>query len=193
MIRFALLTLLIGCADKIDHETSSPDAGLGSNGGSGGGGTARVATTRGTDGTYTTTVDATADDAWVDVDFETGAEVDASASWDLRFERFHISANGGVSGSGGVQVAPVMATFAALTTAPTDGWLTDTADMNADGMPDYAMDSWYDYDVDTHILTPKAITWAVKTDGGASLKLEVVKYYDGAGTSGNFTLHWGPL
>jgi len=43
------------------------------------------------------------------------------------------------------------------------------------------------------LLTPRPIIWVVKTAGGATLKLEILKYYDDAGTSGWFSLHWGPL
>jgi len=183
----ALAHLATGCADDIAH--ASPDAGLPAG---------KVATTRNAaDGTYTTVVDSTSMTDWIYADFETGGEVLATAPWDLRFQRFHISTNGGASGGGGVEVAAIAgASFAAVTAAPTSGFLADAADGNGDGMPDYAFeqgDGWYDYDPATHLLSPKPIVWAVKTDGGAMLKLEIVKYYDAAGTSGWFQLHWGPL
>lgn len=193
-----LIALLVGCADKIDHDvpvdaapTPTADAPPTQTA------PGKVATTRGADGTYTSVVDATSMTDWIYADFETGKEARATDAWDLRFQRFHISTNSGVSGSGGVQVAPVTGTtFAALTTAPAAGYLTDTADANGDGMPDYVFDqgdTWYHYDDATHVLTPLPVVWVVKTDGGATLKLEIVKYYDDAGTSGWFTLHWGPL
>lgn len=197
MIRTTALLLCslcaAGCADKIDHAT--PDAGPpdGSTGPA-----SKVKTTRSTsDGTYTTVVDSSSMTDWTYVDFETGAQVLDTDPWDLRFQRFHISTNGGISGAGGVSVAPVTGTaFAALTAAPAAGFISDTADADGDGLPDYAFDqgdTWYDYDVTTHILTPRPIVWVVETDGGATLKLELEKYYDDAGTSGWFTLHWGPL
>jgi hypothetical protein len=134
---------------------------------------------------------------WTYADFETGKAVTATDAWDLRFQRFHISTNGGVSGSGGVRVAPVTGTtFAALTAAPTTGFVADAADGNGDGVPDYAFDqgaTWYSYNDASHVLTPLPIVWVVETDGGATLKLEIANYYDAAGTSGWFTLHWGPL
>ncbi|HET9619789.1 MAG TPA: HmuY family protein [Kofleriaceae bacterium] len=183
------LALAAGCADKIDHGAAPPDAGSPPG---------KITTTRNTaDGTYTSVVDATSETAWIYADFETGTAVAASDAWDLRFQRFHISTNGGVSGAGGVQVAPVTGTaFADLHAAPTTGFLADAADGNGDGMPDYAFeqgDGWYDYDPTTHVLAPFPTVWVVKTDGGATLKLEIVKYYDDAGTSGWLTLHWGPL
>ncbi|HEY0194205.1 MAG TPA: hypothetical protein VGC42_23985, partial [Kofleriaceae bacterium] len=62
--------------------------------------------------------------------------------------------------------------------------------------PDYVFDQgdgWYDYDVGTHVLSAKPNIYVVKTDGGSTIKLEIKKYYDDAGTSGWLTLHWGPL
>jgi len=185
-----------GCADRIGH--AQPDAALpapdaGNRDALPAG---KVQTTRGSDATYTTVVDATSYTEWIYADFETGVAVDASAAWDLRFQRFHISANGGVSGPGGVEVAAVPEAFADVTTAPTGGYLSDAGDADGDGMPDYAFDqgdSWYDYNDVTHALTPKAITWVMKTAGGATLKLEILTYYDIAGSPAWFTLHWAPL
>jgi hypothetical protein len=197
MIRTTLsltaVCLAAGCADKIDH--AQPDAALPTDAAVT---PAKVATTRNAaDGTYTTVVDSTSMTDWIYADFEQGKETTATTPWDLRFQRFHISTNGGVTGTGGVEVAALTGTtFAAVTAAPTTGYLADAADGDGDGAPDYAFergDGWYDYDEGTHALSPKPIVWVVKTDGGATLKLEIQKYYDAAGTSGWFTLHWGPL
>jgi hypothetical protein len=193
MTRTALVLLLIavpaGCAEPIGSATpdaGQPDAPPG-----------KVQTTRGSDGTYTTVVDATSMSDWTFADFETGGEAATTAPWDLRFQRFHVSTNGGVSGSGGVAVAPITGTtFAAVTAAPATGFVSDAPDGAGDQQPDYAFeqgDGWYDYDPATHALSPKSTVWVIKTAGGATLKLEIVKYYDAAGTSGWFTLHWGPL
>jgi hypothetical protein len=154
-------------------------------------------TARNSDGTYTTVVDSTSTEAWTHGDFETGMITDANGPWDLRFQRFHISTNGGVSGSGGVEVTPVAAPFAGVTTPPASGWLSDAADGNDTNMdPDYAFeqgDGWYDYDSTTHVLEPKPLVWIVKTNGGSTIKLEITAYYDDAGTAGWFTLHWSPM
>jgi hypothetical protein len=190
MARHSIITALgvtllaTGCFESIepDHD-QGPDAGTTTEG--------RITTTRGGGGTYTTIVDATSMTEWIHGDIETGAEVDASAPWDLRFQRFHISTNGGASGSGGVMVAPVVGvTFAEMTTAPAEGWISDAPD------GDYAFEQgegWYDYDPTTHKLTPRPIVWAVKTNGGSTIKLEITSYYDGAGTGGMLQLHWAPL
>lgn len=188
----ALIAALLGaCADKIGHD--APDANLAFDASTSG----KVRTSRAADGTYTTVVDATSMTDWIYVDFATGAEVDAAAAWDLRFQRFHISTNGGISGQGGVEAAPIMnSSFAAVTTAPATGYLVDADDVDGNGVPDYAFDqgdSWYNYDVGSHVLSPRPYVWAVKLHGGAAIKLEITKYYDDAGTSAWFTLHWGTL
>lgn len=181
-----------GCFESI--APNKPDAGAGADAAPLG----KYTTTRGADGTYMTIVDSTSATEWIYGDFETGAEVDAMGPWDLRFQRFHISTNGGISGSGGVEVAPVSGvTFAQVTSAPASGWISDAADGDDANMdPDYAFeqgDGWYDYNPMTHVLTPKPLVWVVKTEGGSTIKLEILDYYDEAGTAGWFTLHWGPL
>lgn len=190
LLVLAISLVAAGCADEIGPDDDPvPDRGTEP--------PANVATTRSADGTYTSVINATSDKVWIHADFETGREVDAAATWDLRFQRFHISANGGSSGAGGVEVAPVTGTFASLTAAPTTGWGTDLADADADAIPEYVFDQgdgWYDYNQMTHVLTPKPIVWAIRTaNGGPTIKLEIQSYYDAAGTSGWFTLHWGPL
>jgi hypothetical protein len=158
----------------------------------------KYTTTRGTDGTYTTVVDATVATAWTHGDFETGAEMADTGPWDLRFQRFHISTNGGISGSGGVEVASVAdVAFAQVTAPPDTGWTSDAPDGDDANMdPEYAFeqgDSWYDYNPMSHALTPKPLVWIVRTNGGSTIKLEITKYYDDAGTAGWFTLHWSPM
>jgi hypothetical protein len=183
-----------GCFESIVPET--PDAGEQPTGDAAVSG--KHTTTKNLDGTYTTLVDATSMTEWTHGDFETGAEVMAAGPWDLRFQRFHISTNGGSSGSGGVEVAAVSGVaFAQMTSMPATGWISDAPDGDDTNMdPDYAFeqgDGWYDYDATTHKLTPKPIVWAIKTNGGAGIKLEIVTYYDAAGTAGWLQLHWAAL
>jgi hypothetical protein len=87
--------------------------------------------------------------------------------------------------------------FAQVTSAPASGWISDAVDGDDANMdPDYAFeqaDGWYDYDPMTHVLTPKSLVWVMKTNGSSTIKLEITKYYDDAGTAGWFTVHWGPM
>jgi hypothetical protein len=190
MMRVAFV-LLAGCFQSIAPDR--PDAGEGDAAPLG-----KYTTTRNPDGSYTTIIDSTSAEEWTYGDFETGAESTPDAAWDLRFQRFHISTNGGISGSGGVEIAPAPGvTFAQMTAAPSTGWIADAADGDDANMdPDYAFeqgDGWYDYNPMNHVLTPKPLVWAVRTNGGSTIKLEIAKYYDNAGTAGWFTVHWSPL
>lgn len=150
------------------------------------------------DGSYTLRVDATSSSAWTALDLDAQALVaDGAPGWDLAFQRMNVKSNGGVSGSGGVKVARLAAPFDAVTAPPTEGFATDAADGPDEGTaPDYAFstsDPWYDYNVNTHILTPKAVTYVVLSTEGKAFKLEFKKYYDDAGTSGYPTVRFAAL
>jgi len=192
MTRICILPIVLAaaCADPIGSEL--PDAAPPSPQ------TGKVRTTRDpSTGVSTTVVDATSMTGWTYADFETGGEVETTAPWDLRFQRFHISTNGGESGTGGVQVAVLAGkTFAQVTSAPASGYISDAPDANGDGQPEFAFeqgDGWYEYDGTTHQLKPRPNVYVVKTAGGATVKLAIVSYYDGAGTSGWLSLQWAAL
>lgn len=177
------------CAADLQPE-AEPDAGDPAPAG-------KVSTVRNPDGTYTTRVDATAMDGWTRVDVETGVEPSDEGAWDFAARRFHIKLNGGVSGSAGVEVAPVPGSLADVSAAPSAGWITDDADGDdADAEPDYAFaqgDGWYAYDPTTHALSPRPLVWVMRTGDQTMIKLVIEDYYDDAGTSGVFTLRWAPL
>ena len=162
-----------------------------------------VATESNGAGESTTTIDASNAEAWVYFSFASGAEVTpvdpaTSADWDLGFQRFHIISNGGVSGSGGAAVAAVVEqTFESVTSAPAEGYVADQPDSDDD---DAVANSafaenggWYDYDGATNRLSPKPIVYVVRTSTGAHYKLEILDYYDAAGTSGHPSFVWMPL
>lgn len=185
-----LLVLTSGCAvDLIDtYEWSN-----GSGDGPGGDGP-RVVTVD--DGPfYETVVDATSVTEWVGMDLDAGGDEDVGIDndvWDLRFQRFHISVNGGISGDmGGEAVFVPDLALADATEAPADGWVTDEADSDDENTdPDYALHTWYLYDEETHVLTPDPGVWFVRTTDGQVFPLEVRWYYDEAGSSGVVTFGW---
>lgn len=156
--------------------------------------TGPVTTFQNADGTFTTVVDATSLTAWTHLDFDTRAEATEGGPWEVRFQRFHISVNGGVTGARGVEVAPVAGRlFDEVVAAPAGGWLTDAP---AGDVPGYAFeqgDGWYDYDFERHVLTPRPLVWVVRSPGGATVKLRLERYYDAVGTPGWITLRWKPL
>lgn len=144
-----------------------------------------------------TTVDATDALAWVYVDADDDlAELDGPRpGWDLGFSRQRIMLDGGVSGDAGVELAIVPAArLEDVAAAPTDGWITDQADDDDENSePEYAFDAWFDYDPDTHVLTPKDLVFVVRTSEARLVATEIVSYYDEAGSSGLFTLRWRTL
>lgn len=137
--------------------------------------------------------------AWVYVDLDTGLEVipvDAANdnAWDVAFRRSNIAVNGGVTGSGDVEVAVLATPFDDVTSAPAGGYVTDVADGDDDDtLPDYVFRAWYDYDTTTHVLTPADHTYVVHTTAGAFVKLRMTAYYDAVGTSGSPSFRWVAL
>lgn len=142
------------------------------------------------------TVDATDAERWVGFDLDAlELPVDPEgATWDLRFRRYEVELDGGVSGDGDVAVAWVDASFDGLTEVP-DGiaWLTDGPDADGDGVPERALDGWYVYDQATHQLSPAPGAWLVRTNAGALFRLAFLSYYDPAGTPARLRLQVGPL
>lgn len=149
------------------------------------------------DGSITTVVDATSKEVWVGLDLDTGLQVSASedAAWDLSFQRFGIRSRGGVNGTGGVEVAVLPSQdFLQLTQAPASGFAVDAADGDDEGSdPDtvfQANGGWYAYDVSTHKLSPRAQVYVVRSDSRAYFKVEMLSYYDDAGTPAMLKLRW---
>ena len=145
-------------------------------------------------GTLITTVDATSKTDWIYYSFSKASVVDASAGWDIAFQRSLIKANSGVSGNGSVIIAHVDVEFEEVTQAPNDGYRVDTLDDA--GAPVYAFDndgSWYNYDINTHILTPKVRTYIIR-GAEAFYKFKIHDYYGtDAKTSAVITFEWGTL
>lgn len=160
----------------------------------------RITNTVETSGAVLSQVNAADAMSWVYVQLGSGTEVmpqdpQSSRDWDLAFQRYQIKVNGGVSGTGGVEVALLTGTpFASLMSAPAAGYVTDQADSGDDGPePDYAFvqrGTWYDYNVMTHLLTPKDQLYVLRAASGAYYKLQLTAYYDQAGSSGYPTIRW---
>ena len=153
-----------------------------------------------TDGdTRALTVDATVSDVWVYLDLEDGALVSPADprqddTWHLALQRYNLAVNGGVSGSGGVEVASVEGRdLDGLIAAPAEGWRTDLADADGDGAPEYALGDWYDYDAATHVLSPANRIYALCDGAGSCFKLSIEGYYDDVGTPAMLSLGWAPL
>ncbi|MCP3103616.1 HmuY family protein [Myxococcus sp. K15C18031901] len=152
------------------------------------------------DNSITTVVDAQSRETWIGFDLDTGAQVaaDTDAVWDLSFQRFGIRSRGGISGTGGVEVAVVTGkTFAQITYAPATGYAVDAADGDDEGTdPDtvfQANGGWYVYDMTTHKLAARDQVYVVRTDAGAYFKVQMLSYYDDAGTASVLKLQWAKV
>lgn len=129
-------------------------------------------------------VDATDEDAWVAFDLDTGEFVDhAAATWDVAFRRFNVDLAEGLA-------AAVVedATYEDVTAVPDDGWREDLPDEDNDGVPEYALADWYDYDQDQHLLTPATRVYVVVSSEGRYHKVAFDSYYDPAGTPARISL-----
>jgi hypothetical protein len=153
------------------------------------------------DGVVTTVVDATDASVWHALDLETGQEVaDGEDGWDLAFSRFRVRTNGGVSGDGGVQIAALEGqSFDALVRAPAEGWTVDRPDgeLDDDAEPDNVFNNgerdWYEYEQETHTLTPRDVTYAIATGDGHFYKLRFDAYYDAAGSPAWVRFRWAQI
>ncbi|MCE9669380.1 HmuY family protein [Myxococcus stipitatus] len=152
------------------------------------------------DGSITTVVDSTSRDVWIGFDLDTGTQVaaDKDEVWDLAFQRFGIRSRGGNNGTGGVEVAVVTdKTFAQITQAPATGYLVDAADGDDEGTdPDtvfQANGGWYAYDITTHKLVAREQVYVVRTDSKAYFKVQMLSYYDDAGTPSILALRWAKV
>jgi len=159
-----------------------------------------VKTEREPDGSFASEVNATDMQSWVYFSLQSQQEVTPdgpgpSPSWDLGFRRSNVKVNSGTSGAGSVMVAVASGPFESLTRAPTEGYISDAADADMDGSPDYAFaagEGWYSYDPATHVLTARDTVFVVKTPGG-DFKLQFSSYYDVAGTPGMPQFRWAKL
>jgi hypothetical protein len=153
------------------------------------------------DGVHRARVQAKDEIEWVYMNLEQGKWVPAepepdAAAWDLAFRRFNMKLNGGASGGGDAAVIPLPgAVFDDIDAVPADAmFLTDEPDADADGVPEYVMsigdNRWYAYDVATHVLMPKDMVYVVKGATGSYYKLQMLEYYDMAGTPGYPAFRW---
>ena len=135
------------------------------------------------------TVDATSHQTWTKINLQGGVVIDDSV-WDLAFRRFSVRLNGGDSGPGyGLGQKQAGNEFGVVRIAPNSGWTTD-----GDDVADLAFSDWYEYDLDTHRLTPTTGTWLLRSgDGLRFYEFQIRAYYDSAGDSGFYELIWSEL
>ena len=123
------------------------------------------------------TVDASAEARWVFFDFSRGAVVEEPGplEWDIAFRRFNVAVNGGAGFAGDGAVADLgPVPFDSVVVAPPTGWIASDARRDS---ANPAIARWYDYGFTSHLLTPRARTYAVRTADGRFAKLRFLSYY----------------
>ena len=146
------------------------------------------------------TIDATNSVEWVYFNMATAEVVspdspDDSEEWDLKFQRYEIGVNGGVSGTAGTMVLAeegVYDAFDELEAAPEGEWITDSEDADGDDKPEYALQDWFNYDISTHVLTPKDVVYFIQTPA-QTYKFRIVDYYGPNGESGFMSFDFAPV
>lgn len=158
---------------------------------------------RGRAGVIETAVDASSDAEWQSLDLDSGEQTEDEDSWDLAFSRFRVRINGGMSGPGSVEVATLMASFDDVDEPPeADAFSGEQPDSegedgDADADPDNAFnsdgDDWFLYNLKTHTLSPRKVSYVIKSTEDHYYKLRFLNYYDENGTPGRLTLRWSAL
>lgn len=151
-------------------------------------------------------IDSSSEESWVYFDLDAYLEnpesiqgsifddAENNVDWDIAFQRYQIMSNGGISGSGNVEIAIIKDQgYSTIDQAPSTGYQVDAEDSeeDEDANPDYVFnqaDAWYSYDISTHTLKSKAYTYIVKTTQGNYFKIAIDDYYNEVGDSGYLTM-----
>ncbi|HEX6240905.1 MAG TPA: HmuY family protein, partial [Polyangiales bacterium] len=131
-------------------------------------------------------VDASASNVWAYVSLREGASVEVSAPltdlrWDVALSRVRLRTNSGTSGSGMGGAADAANADPGAPGAVPAGFTVDAETSGNGGTisSNAALDAWYDYDVMTHVVSPKAKAFVVKTADGGLGALRVIAYNSG--------------
>jgi hypothetical protein len=149
------------------------------------------------DGSHLVLIDATNKSALVFFDIDEGREMKADEAldtngWDLAFQRYIVTMNGGGGNPAGeVRVAVLKnQSWDSLTAAPAGGYQQDASEpvfSEVEG-------GWYFYDLAHHRLTPREeLLYVVRSGSGRFFKLRMLSYYDSAGTPARLSFHYQRL
>lgn len=100
--------------------------------------------------------------------------------WDIAFRKTTIFTNSGTSGKGkGGAVVLTNTDFFELADAPVDGYKID--ETGAPAIPTGSGKGWYNYNSQTHIITPiPGVVLVIRTGDGKFAKVQILSYYKGA-------------
>ncbi len=149
------------------------------------------------DGSHHALIDATHKSAFVYFDLDEGRELKTDEAletngWDLAFQRYTVTMNGGGGNpTGQVRVAVLEGQgWDALTTAPTEGYQQDASEPVFNGVAG----GWYTYDLVKHrLVTRDELLYVVQSSTGRFFKLQMLSYYDDTGTPARLSLRYQPL
>lgn len=129
-------------------------------------------------------LDATNRTEWIGLDLDQGKVISTqdfpgSSGWDLAFKRTTIKMGAAV----GMQV--LNQDYASITEAPRDGYGQDQPSSEAgapetSGLAFHVEPSWYAYDVTTHAVSSRGLSYVLRTDAGRYFKLKIHDYYNTA-------------
>ena len=112
-------------------------------------------------------------------------------SWDIGMQRYQFKLNSSIHGSNSVSALLIEdIDYEELLEAPIGEYLVDLPDTNEDTIPEYALAEWYDYDISTHILTPKESFYIIHNRNNLYFKFRILDYYDAAGTPAMLSIEW---
>ena len=130
---------------------------------------------------------------WVFVSLSSATKVEVndltsleSVDWDLAFKRALVYGNGGEGGPGDSASAFVAKDFASVTSADAAGveFLSEeffdeecNPIVDLTGAASTSFSTWYNYDAETHVLSPVNGTWLVRGATGKLFKLRFKSYY----------------
>lgn len=149
------------------------------------------------DGSRVALVDATNKASQVFFDIDEGREMKADEAfdtngWDLAFQRFRVSMNGGGGNpTGQVRVAVLKGVaWELLTVAPAEGYQQDASETVFNGYEG----GWYTYNLAIHrLVTREDLLYVVRSSEGRYYKLQMLSYYDEAGTPARMSLRYQAL
>ncbi|MES2743878.1 MAG: HmuY family protein [Bdellovibrionota bacterium] len=122
-------------------------------------------------------IDATSKTAWTHFDLDSGKVVaETDVSWDLAFKRTSIKMNSNVK----AQVLRDTA-FEAVAAAPAGAYTADAPVVGGpetDGLFFHTPSPWYEYNMETHVISPRNSIYVVKSNGGHDVKVQIVDYYN---------------
>lgn len=138
-------------------------------------------------GPDTVTLDARRDDRWVRFDLGTRTVATPGQPWDVAFKRHRLIVNGGMGLDGAGGVVRLDQPFDSVALAPADGYTPSRVSPGGDTV-NAVLDGWYRYGYLSHLLTPRPVTFVIRTHDGRFAKLAILDYYCPGAEPGCVTL-----